>query len=62
MKQRRGQRHRQRLRLGMAVDALDHTDRQIGDIAASLGYENQAAFARAFRAVLGMAPREYRKQ
>jgi AraC-like DNA-binding protein len=52
--------YRQRLRLGMALDALDHTNRQIGDIAASLGYENQAAFARAFRATLGMAPREYR--
>ncbi len=52
--------YRQRLRMTMALDALDRTDQHIGEIAASVGYENQAAFARAFRAVLGMAPREYR--
>jgi len=54
--------YRQRLRISTALDALERTNQPIGEIAASVGYENQAAFARAFRAVLGMAPREYRAQ
>ncbi len=54
--------YRQRLRLTLALDALDHTTQTIGEIATSIGYETQAAFARAFRAALGMAPRAYRAQ
>ena len=54
--------YRQRLRLSLALNALDQTNQSIGEIAAIVGYENQAAFARAFRAILGMAPREYRAQ
>lgn len=53
--------YRQRLRICLALKALDGTVRPIGDIAAGLGYENQAAFARAFRGIMRLAPREYRR-
>lgn len=52
--------YRQRLRIHSALDDLDATDKPIGAIAADIGYENQAAFARAFRAIIGMSPTDYR--
>ena len=54
--------YRQRLRICQALDLLEQTTRRIGDIAAVIGYENQAAFARTFRSVVGMTPSEYRRQ
>ena len=54
--------YRKRLRIATALDALDGTAKTIGEIAAEIGYENQAAFARAFRSVIGIAPREYRQR
>lgn len=54
--------YRQRLRLCIALDMLDRTTRPIGIIAAEVGYENQSAFARSFRTMLGMGPSEYRRQ
>jgi len=53
--------YRQRLRIHLALDDLDATDKPIGTIAADNGYESQAAFARAFRAIIGMSPTEYRR-
>lgn len=53
--------YRQRLRIRMALDALDSSTHRIGEIAAALGYDNQAAFARAFRSITGLAPRDYRR-
>ena len=53
--------YRQRLRICLALEALDSTTNPIGEIAATLGYENPAAFARAFRSTTGLAPRDYRK-
>jgi len=53
--------YRQRLRICRALAALDGTAQSIGEIAADVGYENQAAFARAFRGTTGLAPREYRQ-
>jgi transcriptional regulator GlxA family with amidase domain len=52
--------YRQRLRIHLALDDLDATDKPIGTIAADNGYESQAAFARSFRAIIGMSPTEYR--
>lgn len=52
--------YRQRLRIHLALDDLDSTDQPIGAIAARNGYENQASFARAFRAIIGMSPTDYR--
>jgi AraC family transcriptional activator of mtrCDE len=51
---------RQRLRLHLALDQLEQTDRQVGAIAADLGYESQAAFAKMFRSVIGASPTAYR--
>jgi AraC-like DNA-binding protein len=53
--------YRLRLRISLALEALDGSDKRIGQIAAEVGYENQAAFARAFRAVTGKGPKEYRQ-
>lgn len=53
--------YRQRLRIHLSLDDLDATDKPISLIAADNGYENQAAFARAFRAIIGMSPTEYRR-
>jgi len=52
--------YRQRLRIHLALDDLDATGKPIGTIAADHGYESPAAFARAFRAIIGMSPTEYR--
>ena len=43
-----------------AIELLDGTDRNVGAIAAEVGYENQAAFAKTFREAVGMAPTDYR--
>ena len=52
---------RQRLRIYVAIDALDHTTRSVGSIAADVGYASQAAFAKKFRLMMGMGPTEYRR-
>jgi AraC-like DNA-binding protein len=54
--------YRQRLRICQALDLLEQTGRRIGDIGAAIGYDNPAAFARTFRAVVGMTPSGYRRQ
>ncbi len=53
--------YRRRLRILTAIEKIDSTDETIGGIAADVGYENQAAFAKAFRHAVGMAPSEYRR-
>jgi AraC-like DNA-binding protein len=54
--------YRQRLRLCLALDALDRTTQPVGVIAAEVGYENQSAFARSFRNLVGVGPGEYRRR
>jgi len=54
--------YRMRLRMCVALDAIEKTSASIGSIAADVGYDNQAAFARAFRSVIGVSPSEYRRQ
>ncbi len=53
--------YRRRLRILTAIERIDKTDDTIGGIAAGVGYENQAAFAKAFRDIVGMAPSDYRR-
>jgi AraC-like DNA-binding protein len=53
--------YRRRLRILAAIELLDTTDRTVGVIAAEVGYENQAAFAKAFNNAVGTAPAGYRK-
>jgi AraC-like DNA-binding protein len=52
----------QRWRLQIAASQLAGGAASIGDIAASVGYESEAAFNRAFRKSLGMPPAAWRKQ
>lgn len=44
-----------------AIESLLHTNGAIGDIAASLGFNNPTSFTRAFKGWTGLSPREYRK-
>lgn len=54
--------YRRRARLLASIDALGETDRSVAQIAADVGFESQSAFARAFRALTGLAPQEFRAQ
>ncbi len=48
------------IRARRGAELLRDTTRSITDIAAELGYASPAGFARAFRKVTGLAPREFR--
>ena len=52
---------RRRMRMLEAIDQLETTNRTVGNIAALIGYENPAAFAKAFREAVGLSPTEYRR-
>lgn len=49
-----------RQRVRAACEDLVTTDRTVGTIAAELGFYDQSAFTRAFRAGTGLTPRQYR--
>jgi AraC-like DNA-binding protein len=53
--------YRRRARLLGAVEELMNTKEPIGRIALKLGYESQSAFAKAFRALLGVNPSAFRR-
>lgn len=50
------------VRLKKAAKLLDEQDWNITGIASFVGYDNVAHFGRAFRAVYGMSPSEYRRR
>jgi AraC-like DNA-binding protein len=52
----------ERCRCKAACEALEHTERPIQDISATLGYADASSFARAFRRWTGLSPRAYRNQ
>lgn len=49
-------------RMHQACDLLKNKNRSIADIAESVGYENAFNFSRAFKKVMGMSPREWKKR
>ena len=49
-------------RLARSVDALLTSDRRIIEIAMDAGYDSQAAYSRAFKAMFGMAPNQFRRR
>jgi AraC-like DNA-binding protein len=49
----------QRYRLHEALLALEHGEGSIADVAAQLGYSDQAHFARDFKALIGVPPSKY---
>jgi transcriptional regulator GlxA family with amidase domain len=48
-------------RMYKATGFLQERDKKLFDIAKSVGYESDAAFSKAFRRVIGIAPRQYRR-
>src|SRR6266478_338411 len=48
-------------RMYKAIESLQKDDRKLFEIAKSVGYDSDAAFSKAFKRVLGVAPREYRR-
>jgi AraC-like DNA-binding protein len=48
-------------RMYKAIGPLQKDDRKLFEIAKSVGYDSDAAFSKAFKRVLGVAPREYRR-
>ena len=49
-------------KMNIAAKQLKKTDKNISDIALSLGYANPSKFSAAFTAVYGILPKEYRKR
>lgn len=52
--------YQNRWRLTLAVDLLQQPDARVGDVARRIGYDSDAAFSRAFKAMFGYAPVEAR--
>ena len=50
------------VRYETAIDLMQHTDNTVTDIANLLGYTDPSHFARAFRRMAGVSPREYMQQ
>jgi len=48
-------------RMHKATALLRQNDRKLFDVAKSVGYDSDAAFSKAFKRVLGVAPRSYRQ-
>jgi AraC-like DNA-binding protein len=48
-------------RMSLAKDALRRDTRSISELAAATGYESESAFSTAFRRVVGLSPRHYRR-
>jgi AraC-like DNA-binding protein len=46
----------------LACDRLKNPDDSIPRIAASLGYESESAFGKAFKRVVGCSPRQHSRQ
>ncbi|MCD9005900.1 AraC family transcriptional regulator [Luteimonas sp. XNQY3] len=49
-----------KLRIEEAMHLLLHTDTSIAEIGQACGFSDQSAFARQFKSIVGMPPREYR--
>jgi AraC-like DNA-binding protein len=48
-------------RMHKATGLLQKDDKKLFEVAKSVGYDSDAAFSKAFKRVLGVAPREYRR-
>ncbi|TCM15321.1 AraC family transcriptional regulator [Novosphingobium sp. PhB165] len=53
--------YRRRARLLATLGPLTETDQSIAQLAANVGFENQSAYARAFRLLTGQSPQAYRR-
>ena len=48
-------------RMQKAIQLLHKDDMKLIEVAQAVGYESDAAFSKAFKRVVGVAPREYRQ-
>ena len=48
-------------RIRRAAELLEKSDMQISEIADEVGYENQSKFTQAFKDIIGVLPKDYRK-
>jgi AraC-like DNA-binding protein len=48
-------------RMHKAMALLQNGDQKLFEVAKSVGYDSDAAFSKAFKRILGIAPREYRR-
>jgi AraC-like DNA-binding protein len=53
--------YQNRWRLSLAVGMLQQPDARVNDVAHRVGYESEAAFSRAFKALLGYSPVEVKR-
>lgn len=51
-----------RIRIQRAMDLLRTTDKGLEDIAENIGYGDSFVFSKAFKRILGVSPKEFRKQ
>jgi AraC-like DNA-binding protein len=49
-------------RMYKATGLLQEDDKKLFEVAKSVGYDSDAAFSKAFKRILGMPPREYRRR
>ena len=56
------QQHLIHFRMTKAAELLKLTALSVGEVGAAVGYPNQLHFSRAFKAVHGLSPREWRKE
>ena len=49
-------------RMHVAAQALRESRRSVAQVAAMVGYESEATFARAFKREMGSSPGEYRRR
>lgn len=49
-------------RLSRAGELLDHTEKQVAEIARETGFQDPFHFSRTFRAVMGTSPRDHRRR
>ncbi len=47
--------------MNAAAVMLKTTDDSIGEISSAMGYDNPSKFSAAFKEIIGIAPRDYRK-
>lgn len=50
-----------RWRMHLAARLMEQADVRVGEVAVRVGYRSEAAFSRAFKRALGVAPREWRR-
>ncbi len=53
--------YQQKLRMEQAIELLLYSDRTVGEIAQSVGFEDPLYFSRLFRHVMGVSPRKFRQ-